>query len=134
MADIFQKVRQGIGKGVATASVKSKEVLEATKIKSQISALEEQKKALLEELGNIVYTMSSKGNLDEERLRTKCSAIAALDDRIKQKQEELKQVHLRAEEALGKSMPATICECGEAIYQGTKFCGKCGNRVNVPPA
>jgi len=129
MTDIFQTVKQGIGRGVATASVKSKEVLETTKIKSRINGLEEQKKGLLEELGNIVYTMSLKGNFDEERLRTKCSTIAGLDDQIKQKEEEMKQVHLKAQEALGKPKPITVCECGEAIYQGTKFCGKCGKKA-----
>jgi len=132
MADFFNKVKHGIGKGVAAASVKSKEVLDATKIKSQINGLQDQKKALLEELGNIVYTMFLKAGFDEERLRTKCSAIAAVDDQIKQKQEELKEVHLKAQEALGKPKPLTVCACGEPIYEGTKFCGKCGKKMDVP--
>lgn len=129
MADFFSKVKQGIGRGVATASVKSKEVLETTKIKSQIHGLEDQKKALLEELGNIVYTMSLKGSFDEERLKTKCAAVAALDGQIKQKEEELKEVHLKAQEALGKPKPIAVCTCGEEIYESTKFCGKCGKKV-----
>ena len=129
MADLFQKVKQGIGKGVTTASVKSREVVETTKIKSQINRLQDQKKALLEELGSIVYTMSSKGNFDEERLKTKCSVIVGVDAQIRQKEEEMDQVHLKAQEALGKPKPITVCECGEAIYQGTKFCGKCGKKV-----
>ncbi len=129
MGDLFQKVKQGIGKGVTTASVKSREVMETTKIKSQINGLEEKKRAMLEELGSIVYTMSLKGNFDEERLKTKCSAVAALDDQIKHKEEELKEIHLKAQEALGKPKPVTVCACGEAIYEGTKFCGKCGVKV-----
>jgi len=134
MGDFFQKVKQGIGKGVTTASVKSKEVLETTKIKSQINGLAEQKKALLEELGNIMYTMFLKGGFDEERVKTKCSAVAAVDDQIRQKEEELKEVHLKAQEALGRPKPITVCACGEAIYEGTKFCGKCGMKVIVPQA
>jgi hypothetical protein len=132
MGDLFQKVKQGIGKGIATAGVKSKELLETTKIKSQINGLEDQKKALLEELGNIVYTMFIKGGFDEERLKTKCSAVAALDDQIKQKEEELREVHLKAEEALGKPKAITVCTCGETIYEGTKFCGKCGKELDIP--
>jgi hypothetical protein len=134
MGDFFQKVKQGIGKGVTTASVKSKEVLETTKIKSQINGLAEQKKALLEELGNIMYTMFLKGGFDEERLKTKSSAVAAVDDQIKHKEDELKEVHLKAQEALGRPKPITVCACGEAIYEGTKFCGKCGMKVIVPQA
>jgi SMC interacting uncharacterized protein involved in chromosome segregation len=132
MGDFFNKVKQGVEKGVATASVKSKEVLDATKIKSQIHGLDGQKKTLLEELGNIVYTMSVKGGFDEERLKTKCSAVATLDDQIERKEEELKEVHLKAQEALGKPKPITVCTCGEAIFESTKFCGKCGTRVGAP--
>ena len=114
--------------------MKSKEVLETTKIKSQINGLAEQKKALLEELGNIMYTMFLKGGFDEERLKTKSSAVAAVDDQIKHKEDELKEVHLKAQEALGRPKPITVCACGEAIYEGTKFCGKCGMKVIVPQA
>jgi hypothetical protein len=131
MGDFFQKVKQGIGKGVTTASVKSKEVMETTKIKSQISGLEERKRVMLEELGNIAYVMVSKGEIDEERLKTKSSAIAAVDGEIEQKQEELKEVHLKAQQALGKPKPLKVCVCGEAIYEGTKFCGKCGKKVEI---
>jgi NADH pyrophosphatase NudC (nudix superfamily) len=131
MGDFFQKVKQGIGKGVTTASVKSKEVLETTKTKSQINGLQEQKKALLEELGNNVYTMFLEGGFDEEGLKTKCPAIAALDGEIKSKEQELKEVHMKAQEALGKPKPIGICTCGEEIYESTKFCGKCGKKVSV---
>lgn len=131
MADFFNKVKQGIGKGVATASVKSKEALDATKIKSQIHEFEDQKKALLEELGNIVYVMSFGDGFDGERLKTKCSAVAALDDQIKKKGEELKEVHMKAAEALGKPKAIATCTCGEEIHEGTKFCGKCGTRIET---
>jgi hypothetical protein len=131
MGDLFHKVKQGIGKGVTTASVKSKEALETTKIKSQINGLREQKKALLEELGNIVYTMFLKGGFDEERVKGKCSGVAAVEDQITQKEEELREVHLKAQEALGKPKPITVCTCGEAVYEGTKFCGRCGKKVEA---
>jgi hypothetical protein len=36
-----------------------------------------------------------------------------------------------AQEALGKSKRITVCACGEAIYEGIKFCGKCGKKVGV---
>ena len=121
MADFFNKVKHGIGKGVATASVKSKEVLDATRIKSQIRELGDQKKTLLEELGNIAYTMSLKGSFDEERLKTKCSAVAAVDEQIKLNEEELKEVHLKAAEALGKSKAIAVCTCGQEIFGSTKL-------------
>jgi len=131
MADFLNKVRYGIGKGVTTASVRSKEVLETTKIKSEIRGLEDRKKASLEELGNILYTMFLKGDLDEERLKSKCGPIAALDAQIKEKEEDLKVVHSKAQEALGKPKPVGVCACGAELYEGTKFCGKCGKKVET---
>ncbi|WP_028895469.1 zinc ribbon domain-containing protein [Syntrophorhabdus aromaticivorans] len=131
MTDIFDKVKQGITKGVATVSVKSKEMLDTTKLKSQIDTLGNKKKDALEELGNIVYTLYLKGTPDEERVKSRCDAIAALDNQMKEIKEELRLIRLQADEALGKPRPVTICSCGNDIYEGTKFCGKCGKKVDL---
>jgi NADH pyrophosphatase NudC (nudix superfamily) len=129
MADIFDKLKQGVGKGVTTVSVKSKEMMEVSKLKSQTAEIQRQKKEALEELGNIVYSMHLKGSFDEERLRAKSAAIVTLDDQMRHKEKELKEVHAKAQEALGKPKPVAICTCGAEIYEGTKFCGKCGKNV-----
>jgi NADH pyrophosphatase NudC (nudix superfamily) len=129
MADFFDKVKQGIGKGITTVSVKSKEALETTKLKGQIVTLQERKKSALEELGNIVFTMFLKGSFDEERIKGKCEIIRGLDSQIKEKEDELRQVHLKAQEALGLPKAVAVCNCGAEIYEGTKFCGKCGQKA-----
>ena len=129
MPDFFDKVKQGIGKGITTVSVKSKEALETTKLKGLIGKLQEQKESSLEELGNIVFTMFLKGKFDEKRIKEKCEIIRELDSRIKDKEEELKQIHLKAQEALGLPKAVAICNCGAEMYEGTKFCGKCGKRI-----
>jgi ribosomal protein L40E len=129
MADFFEKVKQSVGKGLTTVSVKSKEMLETTKIKGKIGTLQEQKKSALEELGNIVYTMFLKGSLDEERIKGKCEAIRGLDNQIEEKEKELKEIYLKAQEALGKPKAIAVCDCGAEIYEGAKFCGKCGKKV-----
>ncbi len=130
MADFLDRLRQGVGKGVTTVSVKSKEMLEVSKVNSQIADIHKQKKEALEELGNIVYTMHLNAAFDEDRLRTKSAAIGALDQQIKQKEIELTEIHVKAQEALGKPKPVAICACGAEIYEDTKFCGKCGARVS----
>lgn len=129
MADFFDKFKQGVGKGVTTVSVKSKEMIEISKVKSHIANIQQQKKEALEELGSIAHTMLLKGALDEDRLRAKSAAIAALDEEIRQKEDERIEIHGRAQEALGKPKSVAICSCGAGIYEGTKFCGKCGKRV-----
>ncbi|MBU1182089.1 MAG: zinc ribbon domain-containing protein [Proteobacteria bacterium] len=129
MTDFFEKVKQGVGKGITTVSVKSKEVIETTKIKGQIGTLQEQKKSDLEELGNIVYTMFLKDSFDMERVKEKCETIRGLGSQIKDKEVELRQTHLKAQEALGKPKAIGICDCGAEIYEGVKFCGKCGKKI-----
>jgi NADH pyrophosphatase NudC (nudix superfamily) len=129
MTDLMGKVRQGFAKSVTTVSVKSKELLEASKVKSQIADLEQRKKEALEELGNIAYAMYLSGTFVEERLKTKCAAISELDGQIRSRQSELAEIHARAQEDLGKPKPASICSCGAEIYEWTRFCGKCGKKV-----
>ena len=131
MADFFDKFKQGVGKGVATVSVKSREMIEVSRINSQIANIQQRKKEALEELGSIAHTMLLKGALDEERLRDRSAAIAALDEQIKQKEAELTEIHGRAQEALGKPKPVAVCACGAEVYEGTKFCGKCGKKVEL---
>jgi NADH pyrophosphatase NudC (nudix superfamily) len=129
MTDLMGKVRRGFAKGVTTVSVKSKEVIETSKVESQIADLEQRKKEALEELGNIAYAMYLSGAFIEERLRTKCAAISELDGQIRWRQSEIAEIHARAQEDLGKPKPAGVCSCGAEIYEGTKFCGKCGKKV-----
>jgi len=133
MADFFDKVKQGVGKGITTVSVRSKEMLETTRIKGQIGTFQEQKRVAIEELGNIVYTMFVKTGFDEERIKQKCEAIAGIDRQIKGKEEELTQIHLKAQQELGMPKTVALCACGAPIYEDTKFCGKCGKKVEILP-
>ncbi|HEV2352243.1 MAG TPA: zinc ribbon domain-containing protein [Terriglobia bacterium] len=126
MGNFFDKVKQGVGKGVTTVSVKSKEMLETSKLKSQIADIQKQKREALEELGNIVYIMHLKSAFDEERLHIKSASIAALEEQIRAKEAELAETHAKAQEALGRPKPVGVCACGAEIHEGTKFCGKCG--------
>jgi len=133
MAEFFDKLKQGVGKGVTTVSVKSREMIEVSKIKSQVADIQQQKREALEELGSIAHTMLLKGALDEDRLRSRSAAISALDEQIQKKEDELTEIHGRAQEALGKPKPVAICDCGAEIYEGAKFCGKCGRKTEFIP-
>jgi hypothetical protein len=97
---IFDKIKQGIDKGVTTASVKSRELLDASKVKSQIAESEKQKQNALTELGISVCAMLDAGHVDEEALKTARAAIAGFEQQIKDKQEELARVHAEAQQAL----------------------------------
>lgn len=55
MADIFDKMKMGLNKGVATISTGSKTVVEKTKINSIISNLENDKKRQCEAMGMKIF-------------------------------------------------------------------------------
>jgi NADH pyrophosphatase NudC (nudix superfamily) len=126
MADFFEKIKDGIGKGVTTASVKSKELIESNKVKGQIDNLEKQRKESFMELGSIVFTMFRKSGFDEVIVNDKCSMILNIDEQVKKKEQELRDIHLKAEEELGNPRPVDTCSCGADVFANTKFCGKCG--------
>lgn len=68
--------------------------------------------------------MVLKGDLDQERLRSKSAAITSLDEQIKKKESELIEVHAKAREDLGRPKPIAVCSCGAEVFEGAKFCGK----------
>lgn len=133
MAEFLDKLKKGIDKGLTTVTVKSKEMLETTQLRGQLRELQDQKRETLEELGNVVYTLFTQGTLDQEqgRVHEKCTALVTVDQKIREKEEEIRQVQLRAQQALGKSAtpPVTQCKCSADLYEGTKFCASCGKPV-----
>jgi hypothetical protein len=103
MTDFFDKLKQGINKGVATVTVKSQEMVDLTKLKTQIITAQSQKRDALEELGNLVYTMYSEDNFDEAKAKEKVATIAKLDIQIKDLESEVVKVQDTAREALGEN-------------------------------
>jgi hypothetical protein len=56
MADFFEKLKQGLDKGITTVGVKSKALIKTQKVKGQISSIEYKKRKAFEELGQIIYS------------------------------------------------------------------------------
>lgn len=126
MADFFERVKKGLDKGLNTVSVKSKEVIETTRINSQIGGLKDDIAKIQRELGEAVYEMNLQGSLDQSRIQEKCDAITGLKQQIQAKEGELQAVREQAAEELGQ----TICpNCKNVVPEGTKFCGNCGTKI-----
>lgn len=68
-------------------SIKTKEMIESTRVKGQIIILKDQKKSASEELRNIVFTMFLKDNFSMERIKEQYGKIKELDNQIKEKKE-----------------------------------------------
>jgi predicted RNase H-like nuclease (RuvC/YqgF family) len=126
VAEFYHKVKQEIEKGIATVSIKSKEVLEDIKIKKQVDALQDQIKTTKTELGQLVYSMFVDNSLDQSEINEKCKAITILKEKLTEKEFELSQLHVEAGEALGK----TYCQkCKTEIENGSRYCGNCGEKA-----
>ncbi|HBF39303.1 MAG TPA: hypothetical protein DDW50_18535 [Firmicutes bacterium] len=126
MVDILDKVKQRIDKGVTVVSVKSKEMMEVAKIKNQLSVLRNQQENVLSGLGELVYQMYLQNTFNEEKIRNKCEVIALLASQIQEKEGDLKELHLRAEVALGKSFCTT---CDSELPVGAMYCSRCGEKI-----
>lgn len=102
MSDFFDKLKQGIDKGIATIAVKSQEVVDLTKLKTQIITLQSQKNDALADLGALVYAMYSEERYDEAKAREKVVAIAGIDHQINDLEQEVGKVQNTARAALGE--------------------------------
>ncbi len=129
MAEILDKIKENIGKGLTTVTTASKELIETSRLKGEIAAARRRRRELLEELGSIVFVMMSRDSLELERVGEKCRAVAGVDERIRELEESVRTLHLKSEEALGKRAAGARCSCGADIPGGSKFCGKCGTPV-----
>ena len=131
MADFLDKMKEGLGKGISTIGTKSKEFADSSRVKSQITDLERQKKENLIELGTAICVMLDEDKINPDPLKVKRSTIAEIDRQIKAKQNELVEIHAQAQQALGGEKPGTRCTCGAAIPEGAKFCLACGQKVGA---
>jgi hypothetical protein len=132
MTDFFDSMRRGLEKGVASVSVKSRELFETTELRRQLRALQDERKAKTEELGNILYVMLTRGTLDEGRLREKVAALVTIDSGIREREAQIRTIQQRAQEALAgpEKRVAGRCSCGSELPEGARFCGGCGAKVS----
>lgn len=136
MADFFDRLKDGINKGVATVSTGSKTVIEKTKINTVIKGLEDEKKQLAEILGNKVHKFcmeTTEGDIPREECIKISQEIVIRDQQIalqRQKIEEL-DAEMNQVRGAGSYVGATVtCVCGHPNALGAKFCAKCGTPLN----
>ncbi len=88
--DFFDKMKDGLSKGIDTIGAKGKELMEDTQAQLQISSLRDKRKKSLEDLGALAYALFQKGALADEGAKVVCETIASLDQQIAAKQAEHK--------------------------------------------
>ncbi len=131
MADLFDKLKKGLDEGITKMKVKSKELVDSTKIKGEISNLKQRKSSILLTVGTEFYDMYKAGTFDIEKFKDKFNELENIDKQIELKEKELLEVHKTAEEVVGKSDPKVKkCSCGAELPLDAKFCTFCGSKLD----
>lgn len=131
MADFFDKLKKGLDEGLTKMKVKSKELVDSTKIKGEISNLNQRKSALLLTLGTEFYDMYKSGTFDMEKFKDKFNELENIEKQIELKEKELEEVHKTAEEVIGKPSPKVKrCSCGAELPLDAKFCTSCRSKLD----
>jgi len=107
----------------------SKGALEIRNLKEQTGVLNTHRKSILEELGTIVYTNISQGFLEEKKVKEMCDLLKGIDNKIKEKEEEILKISEEIKESILRLKLIPACDCGTELYEGIKFCFECGKKV-----
>lgn len=130
--DFFDKMKDGLSKGIDTIGAKGKELMEDTQTQLQISSLRDKRKTSLEALGAVAYVLFQKGVLTDEEAKAVCVTIGSLDQQIAAKQALLDQSHQADKQASAGSGAGTAlvrCDCGAENTSGVRFCSSCGKKL-----
>jgi len=132
MADIFDKLKTGLNKGVASVSTGSKTLIEKAKINSRIKTLEDEKKQLAELLGARVYSLFTEleGDIPRSELEGFCEEIAKRVELINEQNQKLKELEEEMNQVIGNTkIGPAACKCGHINPEGAKFCARCGSQL-----
>ena len=135
MAGIFDKVVDGLNKGVATVSANSKAMVEKTQVKTVIKHLEAERKELADLLGMKIYqTYIDAGEMiADESVANFIVEIGKRLDSITKQEAELKRIEDELSLITGTKTNSkeseSLCSCGQTVTLGARFCVKCGNAL-----
>lgn len=129
MADIFEKITGGIDKGIKAVSSKSKELIETTKLKAEISDVQNAIQIKFQTLGKKVFGMLNRGTLKENELKTDYNEIAALFKKITELEEAMKKAEIEALKMRFGADAVMCSKCRSPNRLGDKFCSNCGTPI-----
>jgi len=138
MAGFFDKVVEGLNKGVSTVSEGSKLLMEKANLNTQIKDVERDKNRLLQNMGTLVYNLHASGEIKIEQCVGMCSEVTAMDQKIIALQQQLQALEVPKTQPMQYAQTVVpsetvangaTCECGFVNNEGAKFCAKCGKQM-----
>lgn len=119
MNELFERIKNAVGKTAKDAVKVSGDAVEYTKLKFRIGELNDRIYKLYAELGKIVYMSTIDGTGDTDGADDICEEIGLLNRQLEE---------LNAE--LGSVTNKTVCStCGAKIDNDSVFCPKCGEKL-----
>ena len=129
MADFFNKVLVGINKGVNSVSENSKIFVEKTKLSTAIKDKETLKNKTLQQLGNMVYQMQKRGDIEFEQFKDMCTAIDNCNKNIEELNIQLKNLQ-NTPDISDVENTGIQCACGHYNRSDAVFCAGCGAKLD----
>jgi len=141
---IFKKITEGITGGLDRAQWEADKLVKVNKIRGEISALEKELAAVNEKLANQVLELHAEGRLQAPELEEILREVVSLQERLDDKQEELRATQAmkfedaqRAQPEEAPAAPSTapaatpkFCpNCGATLQEGARFCPQCGHKI-----
>ena len=99
-------------------------VREIDKLNKSVEDASLRKEEALWELGIFIYKKVREGLLDNEEINEKCESIIGFDHVIYDSKVKI--------DKFNKQLQGIKCSCGAILTPEDRFCGKCGQKVEIP--
>lgn len=126
MADILGKLGSSLDKGIRNISSRGKELVETTRLKSEIRDIEKAIEEKFSRLGRKVFEKMNQGAIAQEDLRDDATEITALFKKINQLNEAIRDVEVQAVRTRLGSETILCPKCRSSNRAGETFCSACG--------
>ena len=99
-------------------------VREIDKLNKSVEDASLRKEEALLELGIFIYKQVREGLLDNDEINEKCESIIGFDHVIYDSKVKI--------DKFNKQLQGIKCSCGAILTPEDRFCGKCGQKVEIP--
>lgn len=131
---MLKGIKATVDKGIAAVSVKSESLVESSRTRTAIDAMQKNMDAELSALGVLYFNSWISGAIVQETLDERCQAIKNIQAELTSLQARLEQIKEEENQRLGiqrKSAGEVVfCRsCGRQLSAGAKFCDACGTQI-----
>ena len=113
----------------ATARAVRRALPPAGQLRRERRGLLQLREARLRDLGGLMLEMYRRDQFRQDLLVDRCGELVTLEERLAR----ARRAARRRGVARPGARPAARCECGAAVFWGSKFCAQCGRPTSRRP-